>query len=239
MPALKAYNPARPGAVAGEQLPPASMPPLIAFVAAISRACGALLHQWTTRTTVRFVSSTFDKIYQEYNKLSAKKAVEIKAKERSRYIDEQLEEIGDERRYIVHVVLLGMSICVSYVVKCFIHCSMIGLPESGKSTLLKQMKFNFGHKLSDEELLNYRNSVYRKLVQDAQTLLLRISNYEDKSMMFIRDEAINKLMSYTIDQDPTFVIEQDIADTIRCLYNDSFIQRVFTKGDGSDVEQET
>lgn len=72
-----------------------------------------------------------------------------------------------------------------------------GSGESGKSTLLKQMKIINLNGYTEDELFTWRATVYRNVVESAQTIVQTISelglSYEKPELNVILDTSVNSL----------------------------------------------
>ncbi|KAJ3289216.1 Guanine nucleotide-binding protein G(t) subunit alpha-2 [Rhizoclosmatium sp. JEL0117] len=79
----------------------------------------------------------------------------LEATTNSKVIDKELEVEQIERRKLVKLLLLG---------------------DSGKSTVLKQMKLIYNKGLTPEELLSYQNAILHNILECAQTLVLAMDS---------------------------------------------------------------
>lgn len=87
--------------------------------------------------------------------------------ERNCQIDKQLEKDKVKQEY--KILLLGDIVYNFFFKLCLI--IFLGSGESGKSTILKQMKIINQNGYSKDELRSWRVIVYRNLIESAQTLI--------------------------------------------------------------------
>lgn len=101
--------------------------------------------------------------------------------QRSNEIDKLIEKEKSNREKECKILLLGKhlsKICSGWPEICFLktYIMTIGSGESGKSTILKQMKIINLNGFTQEELFTWRATVYRNVVESAQTIIQTISD---------------------------------------------------------------
>lgn len=108
------------------------------------------------------------------------------AQQRSQEIDKQIEEDSRKFKKECKILLLGTSPLIScrpshpLLTPCLPPLSLsfpafiasTGSGESGKSTIVKQMKIIHQNGYNKEELLTYRTTIYRNLLESAKNILL-------------------------------------------------------------------
>jgi guanine nucleotide-binding protein subunit alpha len=97
-------------------------------------------------------------------------------KARSDAIDKQLEEESKRFKKECKILLLGAFFhqFLTFVVFSFL-MGYLGSGESGKSTIVKQMKIIHQSGFTQEELASYRPIVYKNVVDSAQSLVNAMS----------------------------------------------------------------
>lgn len=72
--------------------------------------------------------------------------------------------------YLPHDLVILLNSLVPRLLTCLLH--VIGAGESGKSTIVKQMKIIHQNGFTSEELMSYRPTIYRNTVDSAQAIVL-------------------------------------------------------------------
>ena len=98
-----------------------------------------------------------------------------KAAQRSAQIDRQIEQDGKRLKEENKVLLLGMSV-LSFRPPSP-HLCVLGLSESGKSTIVKQMRIVHQSGFSYETKMEYREAIYYNLLESAQAVAAALHNF--------------------------------------------------------------
>ncbi|KAJ5224799.1 uncharacterized protein N7469_008302 [Penicillium citrinum] len=132
---------------------------------------------------------------------SAENTGDVEQKKRSQMIDRKLEEDSRRLRRECKILLLGSG-------------------ESGKSTIVKQMKIIHQNGYTVEELALYRLTVYKNLLDCAKALIeaYRLFSLEPSSQKV--QDYINFLEEYHVDADPNTPLDSKVGDAITYLWND-------------------
>ncbi|KAJ9095814.1 guanine nucleotide-binding protein subunit alpha [Naganishia cerealis] len=131
-------------------------------------------------------------------------------KDRSYAIDKQIEE--DSRKFKKECKIL-----------------LLGSGESGKSTIVKQMKIIHQNGYSKDELLQFKMVIYKNLIDSAQALILacrKIGVDPEDPTNRVNADAI---LEYRIEADPGNTLSQDIALAIESLWHDPIIPNVMDR----------
>lgn len=103
---------------------------------------------------------------------------------------------------------------------------MAGSGESGKSTIVKQMKIIHQNGYTMEELAMYRLTIYKNVIDCAKALIGAMRQFEitpeDQGNLSNSDY----LMDYTVDPDPEKPLEHRVGDAISQLWKDPCIAKV-------------
>lgn len=132
---------------------------------------------------------------------------------RSAAIDRQIEEDSKIFRKECKILLLGSG-------------------ESGKSTIVKQMKIIHQNGFSDKERADYRHIIYKNLTESAQSVVLAM-----RKLGLVPEEPINrdnadKIMDYDVDlisPASAYCYPEDLAHAIRQLWRDPVIPKLIDK----------
>ncbi|XP_016377446.1 guanine nucleotide-binding protein G(i) subunit alpha-2-like [Sinocyclocheilus rhinocerous] len=132
------------------------------------------------------------------------------AAERSKMIDRNLREDGEKAAKEVKLLLLGAG-------------------ESGKSTIVKQMKIIHEDGYSEEECKQYRAVVYSNTIQSIMAIIKAMSNlkieYEDGG----RADDARLLFSLSGAAEEQGILPDDLANVITRLWADGGVQSCFTR----------
>ncbi|KAI5308681.1 guanine nucleotide-binding protein subunit alpha, partial [Ascosphaera atra] len=138
---------------------------------------------------------------------SSNKGENVEERQRSQAIDKKIEEDAKRLSKECKILLLGAG-------------------ESGKSTIVKQMKIIHQNGYTLDELRNYRGTVYRNLLECASCLIKAMQDFDiQPSSQKVRDR-IDFLSAYQLDPDPNVPIDPRVGDAIVYLWSDPCIPRV-------------
>jgi len=139
----------------------------------------------------------------------SKTAEDKVAAERSKMIDKTLKTDGQRDAKDVKLLLLGAG-------------------ESGKSTIVKQMKIIHDNGFSTEELSQFKAVVYSNLVQSIQMIIKAMSRleieYDDASRA--EDERQLFTLAGTSEED---VLTEELVGIIKRLWADKGVQKSFSR----------
>ncbi|KAK5112336.1 G protein alpha subunit [Meristemomyces frigidus] len=129
-------------------------------------------------------------------------------KKRSQMIDRGLEEDSKKLRRECKILLLGSG-------------------ESGKSTIVKQMKIIHQNGYSRDELAMYRHTIYKNLVDCAKALIGAMRQFEVEVETGENRERCEYIMEYAVDPDPQQALDARIGEAISHVWKDPCISKVF------------
>lgn len=124
-------------------------------------------------------------------------------------------------------------------------CVTLGAGESGKSTIVKQMKIIHQNGFTNEELMSFRPTIYRNTLDSAQAIVLAMRKinvdcvnplnrvrqtihhlFYDILMMCRLKENVDMILDYRVDSSPNFTFSPEIAKAIYELWQDPIIPTV-------------
>jgi len=147
----------------------------------------------------------------------SKTAEDKVAAERSKMIDKTLKTDGQRDAKDVKLLLLGAG-------------------ESGKSTIVKQMKIIHDNGFSTEELSQFKAVVYSNLVQSIQMIIKAMSRleieYDDASRA--EDERQLFTLAGTSEED---VLTEELVGIIKRLWADKGVQKKLFESQGVPAER--
>lgn len=170
-------------------------------------------------------------------------------------IDRQLEEDSKRLRKECKILLLGaFSLARTlgaslppppFPLPASNSVFILGSGESGKSTIVKQMKIIHQNGFTDEELMSYRPTIYRNTLDSAQAIVLAMRKIgldcvEPSNRVSLTSFAwcrartssvppqanADLIFDYRIDPSPSFEFSPDIARAIHELWKDPIIPQV-------------
>ena len=97
--------------------------------------------------------------------------------------------------------------------------SPTGSGESGKSTIVKQMKIIHQNGYTVDELAMYRHTIYKNVIDCAKTLVAAVRQFG------IEMESENRvncdfIANYAVDPDPHQTMDPDVAHAITAMWKD-------------------
>ncbi|AEO70909.1 dfc36a28-0d70-456a-8dfa-0310fbd4c003 [Thermothielavioides terrestris] len=122
-------------------------------------------------------------------------------RKRSNKIDKELEEDSKRLRKECKILLLGSG-------------------ESGKSTIVKQMKIIHLKGYSPEELASYRPTVYKNLLECAKALCGAMRQFEIEPVLEENRAYCDFLLDYSLDANPQARIDPRVGVAVQSVWND-------------------
>ncbi|KAF8880345.1 heterotrimeric G-protein alpha subunit, GPA3-like protein [Gymnopilus junonius] len=129
-------------------------------------------------------------------------------KERSDMIDKQIEEDNKRFKRECKILLLGSG-------------------ESGKSTIVKQMKIIHQDGFSDSELAEYRPVVYKNVLDSAQSVVIYMKKIGLECVEYSNRALAEKVLDFRLDTSGgTPYFPPEIAEAIHQLWKDPIIPKI-------------
>ncbi|KAM4721316.1 guanine nucleotide-binding protein G(i) subunit alpha-2 [Rhinophrynus dorsalis] len=132
------------------------------------------------------------------------------AAERSKIIDKNLREDGEKAAREVKLLLLGAG-------------------ESGKSTIVKQMKIIHEDGYSEEECRQYRAVVYSNTIQSIMAIIKAMGNLKIDFGDTARADDARQLFALSCTAEEQGILPDDLAGVIRRLWADQGVQACFNR----------
>jgi len=126
---------------------------------------------------------------------------EAEQKKKSQNIDKILEEDSKKLRKECKILLLGSG-------------------ESGKSTIVKQMKIIHLKGYSEEELYNYRPTVFKNLVECAKAIINAMQQFNIEPQREGNQAHADYLLEYQTESGPQAHIEPQVGAAVQAIWND-------------------
>jgi guanine nucleotide-binding protein G(i) subunit alpha len=96
----------------------------------------------------------------------------------------------------------------------------LGSGESGKSTIVKQMKIIHLEGYTDDELYNYRPTVFKNLVECAKAVIAAMRQFELDFALEENREYANFLMEYAPESGPQANIDPQVGLAVQSIWSD-------------------
>lgn len=104
-----------------------------------------------------------------------------------------------------------------------------GSGESGKSTIVKQMKIIHLKGYSEDELYNYRPTVFKNLVECAKAVVVAMRHFEIAPSTEENKQYANFLMEYTVESGPQAHIDPQVGIAIQSIWHDPARQNLMDR----------
>ncbi|RHZ80365.1 hypothetical protein Glove_137g33 [Diversispora epigaea] len=137
-------------------------------------------------------------------------AEEKESRLRSYQIDKQIEE--DSKRFKKECKIL-----------------LLGSGESGKSTIVKQMKIIHQNGYTKDELALYRITVYKNLVDSAQAIIYAMKKLRLEPRRSVNRNLSEKILDYYVESDPSFQLSPEMVEAIDSVWRDPIISELMEK----------
>ncbi|RFU35612.1 hypothetical protein B7463_g683, partial [Scytalidium lignicola] len=135
---------------------------------------------------------------------------DVEQKKRSQMIDRKLEEDSKKLRRECKILLLGSG-------------------ESGKSTIVKQMKIIHQNGYTVDELALYRLTIYKNLIDCSKALINAMRQFNIEAEEQINREYSDYLMEYQVDPDPHTPLDTKVGTAITSLWKDQSIETLMLR----------
>ncbi|XP_042305693.1 guanine nucleotide-binding protein G(i) subunit alpha-2-like [Sceloporus undulatus] len=132
------------------------------------------------------------------------------AAERSKMIDKNLREDGEKAAREVKLLLLGAG-------------------ESGKSTIVKQMKIIHEDGYSEEECRQYKAVVYSNTIQSIMAIIKAMGNLQIDFGDPARADDARQLFALSCTAEEQGIMPEDLSNVIRRLWADNGVQACFNR----------
>jgi guanine nucleotide-binding protein G(i) subunit alpha len=150
---------------------------------------------------------------------------DVEQKKRSQMIDKKLEEDSRRLRRESKLLLLGMAefgLSTGFVRLT----SSTGSGESGKSTIVKQMKIIHQNGYTPDELSLYRLTIYKNLVDCMKALTGAMAQFELEPSDDHVKELVQYINEYNVDPDPHTPLDANAAEAVETIWHDDVIPKV-------------
>lgn len=146
-------------------------------------------------------------------------------KKRSQAIDKGLEEDQKKLRRECKILLLGtlfrpVDMASSPYFSGANNSVLVGSGESGKSTIVKQMKIIHLRGYSEEELYNYRPTVFKNLIECAKSIITAMRQFEIEPENETTKGYCDYLLEVTVESGPQAVIDPKVGAAVQAIWGD-------------------
>lgn len=151
-------------------------------------------------------------------------SAEAEQRKRSQMIDRKLEEDSRRLRRECKILLLG---------ELWFPCldgkqsnPTAGSGESGKSTIVKQMKIIHQNGYTKDELALYRLTIYKNLVDCTKALISAMRQFDMESNNPRTRSLCDYILNYEVDPDPHTPLDSKVGDSVTIIWKDASIATV-------------
>ncbi|KAI5779301.1 guanine nucleotide binding protein, alpha subunit [Geopyxis carbonaria] len=103
---------------------------------------------------------------------------------------------------------------------------LLGSGESGKSTIVKQMKIIHQNGYTVDELAMYRLTIYKNLVDCAKALVTALRQFDIEPETLVNKDYADFILEFNVDPDPTTPLDTRLAAAVVALWKDPCIAKV-------------
>jgi guanine nucleotide-binding protein G(i) subunit alpha len=103
---------------------------------------------------------------------------------------------------------------------------VLGHPDSGKDTIIKQMKTTPPDGYTVSELIMYRPTIYKNVIDCAKALIRAMKQHEIQPELKANQEYCNFLMDYSIDPDPRTPFGPKVGLAVTSIWNDPCMSKI-------------
>ena len=105
--------------------------------------------------------------------------------------------------------------------------ALAGSGESGKSTIVKQMKIIHQNGYTNDELALYRHTIFKNLVDCAKALIGAMRQFDIEVENPANKQHCDFLMEHSVDPDPNANLDPRAGQAVASLWKDPCIPKVF------------
>ena len=147
---------------------------------------------------------------------------EEEKKKRSRAIDAKLEEDSRRLRKECKILLLG-KFRSSFAGANKLRVLFTGSGESGKSTIVKQMKIIHQNGYTRDELALYRLTIYKNVLDCAKALIGAMRQFDIEPADPENIVNSDYLLEYNVDPDPHIPLDPRVGAAVVAIWKDRSI----------------
>ena len=148
-------------------------------------------------------------------------------KKRSQMIDRGLEEDSKKLRRECKILLLGKTAKYGILSPCTgANIALAGSGESGKSTIVKQMKIIHQNGYTNDELALYRHTIFKNVVDCAKALIGAMRQFDIEVEDPANQQHCDFLMEHTVDPDPNSNLDPRAGEAVASLCKDPCVPKV-------------
>jgi guanine nucleotide-binding protein subunit alpha len=104
-----------------------------------------------------------------------------------------------------------------------------GSGESGKSTIVKQMKIIHQNGYTREELAQYRLTIYKNVIDCAKAVIGAMKQFDIQLEHEINRQYSDYLMEYSVDPNPEKPLEMKVGQAVSSIWHDPCIPKLMDR----------
>ena len=102
----------------------------------------------------------------------------------------------------------------------------VGSGESGKSTIVKQMKIIHQNGYTQEELALYRLTIYKNLIDCMKAMIGAMRQFDIETQDSTISEYIEYIMEYNVDPDPQTTLDPKAGKAVMAIWKDELVPKI-------------
>lgn len=106
---------------------------------------------------------------------------------------------------------------------------LLGSGESGKSTIVKQMKIIHQNGYSDQELYMFRITILKNLLDSIKAIALALRRFDMEPHLLENREGADVLIAYELPADADATLPEPVAQAISGLWSDPVIAQLLQR----------
>ncbi|KAF7731470.1 Guanine nucleotide-binding protein alpha-2 subunit [Apophysomyces ossiformis] len=151
-------------------------------------------------------------------------------KNHSQLIDRMIKEDSRKLKRECKILLLGQLTNHLFIYERFIDdLNYTGSGESGKTTIVKQMKIIHQNGYTNEELYTWRATVYKNLLESAQALVAAINKFEYQFDDKQNNYYAQQIADYQLGDTTNPILTEEIASAVTSVWKDGVVARLLDK----------
>ncbi len=104
---------------------------------------------------------------------------------------------------------------------------LLGSGESGKSTIIKQMKIIHQNGYSREEMVSFRSSIYRNIREGVEQVIRAAQKLQLSLILEACEEQINLILATEIDYENDTALPKEFVDAVNYIWLEGGIKPIF------------
>lgn len=127
------------------------------------------------------------------------------------------ERMQDPTAWYIHFLIFWWNVAL-------LTLATLGSGESGKSTIVKQMKIIHQNGYTVDELALYRLTIYKNLIDCSKALISAMRQFGIEPVMEVNREHTDYLLDYQVDPDPHTPLDSRVGNAVESIWRDGCVE---------------